>query len=43
MQSYRSPKYVERLEDVVSELETPLNSVVANARHQKKRRPSFRC
>ena len=36
MQSYRSPKYVERLEDVVFELETPLNSVVANARHQKK-------
>ena len=36
MQSYRSPIYVERLEDVVFELETPLNSVVANARHQKK-------
>ena len=36
MQSYRSPKYVERLEDVVFELETPLNSVLANARHQKK-------
>ena len=36
MQSYRSPKYVERLEDVFFELETPLNAVVANARHQKK-------
>ena len=36
MQSYRSPKYVERLEDVVFELETPLNTVVGNARHQKK-------
>ena len=36
MQSYRSPKYVERLEDVVFELETPLNAVVANTRHQKK-------
>ena len=36
MQSYRSPKFVERLEDVVFELETPLNAVVANTRHQKK-------
>ena len=36
MQSYRSPKYVERLEDVFFELETPLNAVVANTRHQKK-------
>ena len=36
MQSYRSPKYVERLEDVVFELETPLNTTVANTRHQKK-------
>ena len=36
MQSYRSPKYVERLEGVVFELETPLNAVVANACHQKK-------
>ena len=34
MQSYRSPKYVERLEDVVFELETPLNTTVANTRHQ---------
>ena len=36
MQSYKSPKYVERLEDVVFELETPLNTTVANTRHQKK-------
>ena len=36
MESYRNPKYVERYEDVVFELETPLNTVVANARHQKK-------
>ena len=36
MESYRSPKYVERLEDVVFELETPLNTVVGNGRSQKK-------
>ena len=36
MESYRNPKYVERLEDVIFELETPLNSVVANNRSQKK-------
>ena len=36
MESYRSPKYVERLEDVVFELETPLNTVVGNNRSQKK-------
>ena len=36
MQSYRSPKYVERFEDVVFELETPLNTTVSNTRHQKK-------
>ena len=36
MENYRNPKYVERLEDVVFELETPLNTVVANNRHQKK-------
>ena len=41
MQSYRSPKYVERLEDVVFELETPLNTTVANTRHQKKDRYRF--
>ena len=36
MESYRNPKLVERLEDVVFELETPLNTVVANTRSQKK-------
>ena len=36
MESYRNPKYVERYEDVIFELETPLNTVVANTRSQKK-------
>ena len=36
MESYRNPKYVERLEDVIFELETPLNAVVGNNRSQKK-------
>ena len=36
MESYRNPKYVERYEDMVFELETPLNTVVGNARSQKK-------
>ena len=36
MESYRNPKYVERLEDVQFELETPLNVVVGNNRSQKK-------
>ena len=36
MENYRNPKYVERLEDVVFELETTLNTVVANNRSQKK-------
>ena len=36
MESYRNPKYVERYEDVVFELETPLISVVPNGSHQKK-------
>ena len=36
MQSYRNPKYVERYEDVVFELETPLNTEVANNSSQKK-------
>ena len=35
MESYTNPKYVERLEDVVFELETPLNTVVANTRSQR--------
>jgi len=33
---YRNPKYVERYEDVVFELETPLNTTVAKNAHQKK-------
>ena len=36
MESLRNPKYVERYEDVIFELETPLNTVVANNRSQKK-------
>ena len=36
MKSYRNPKYVERYEDVVFELETPLNTTVANGMSQKK-------
>ena len=36
MESYRNPKLVERFEDVIFELETPLNTVVANTRSQKK-------
>ena len=35
MESYRNPKYVERLEDVIFELETPLNTVVVNTRKKK--------
>ena len=36
MESYRNPKFVERFEDVIFELETPLNTLVANTRSQKK-------
>ena len=36
MESYRNPKFVERFEDVIFELETPLNAVVGNNRSQKK-------
>ena len=36
MESYRNPKYIERLEDVIFELETPLNTTVLNNRSQKK-------
>ena len=36
MESFRNPKLVERFEDVIFELETPLNTVVANTRSQKK-------
>ena len=36
MESYRNPKFVERYEDTIFELETPLNAVVGNNRSQKK-------
>ena len=36
MKSFRNPKYVERYEDVVFYLETPLNANVANTRCKKK-------
>ena len=36
MESYRNPKFVERYEDVIFDLETPLNTTVANNRSQKK-------
>ena len=37
MNSFRNPKYVERYEDVVFDLETALNTAVANNANQKKR------
>lgn len=36
MKSFRNPKYLERYEDVVFDLETALNTTVANNAHQKK-------
>ena len=36
MSNYRESTYIERYEDVVFELETALNTVVANNAHQKK-------
>ena len=36
MKSFRDPKYVERYEDVVFDLETALNTAVANNANQKK-------
>ena len=36
MESYRNPRFVERYEDVIFELETSLNTVVADTRSQKK-------
>ena len=36
MKSFRDPKYVERYEDVVLDLETSLNTTVANNANQKK-------
>ena len=40
---FRNSKYIERYEDVVFELETPLNTVVANNAHQKKDGYRFVC
>ena len=36
MKSFRHPKYVERYEDVIFDLETVLNTTVANNANQKK-------
>ena len=36
MNSFRDPKYVERYEDAIFDLETVLNTTVANNAHQKK-------
>ena len=36
MKSYRNPKYVERYEDVVFDLETALNTTVPNNADRKK-------
>ena len=36
MQSFRDPDYVEQYEDVIFDLETALNTAVANNAHQKK-------
>ena len=36
MKSFRDPKYVERYEDVIFDLETVLNKTVANNANQKK-------
>ena len=41
MKSFRNPKYIQRYEDVVFDLETSLNSNVANNAHQKKKRYRF--
>ena len=36
MKSFRDPNYVERYKDVIFDLETALNTTVANNAHQKK-------
>ena len=36
MKSFRDPKYVERYEDVIFDLETAVNTTVANNAYQKK-------
>ena len=36
MKSFRDPKYVERYEDVIFDLETALNTTIANNGNQKK-------
>ena len=41
MKSFRDPKYVERYEDVIFDLETALNKTVANNPNQKKDGYSF--
>ena len=36
MESFRNPKYLERYEDTYFDIETPINTTVANNSHQKK-------
>ena len=43
MNNYRNPKFVERYEDVVFDLETAMVTNVANNAHQKKRRTQICC
>ena len=37
MTNYRNSKFIERYEDVVYEMDTALNTTIANKTHQKKR------
>ena len=37
MKYFRDPNYVERYEDVIFDLETALNTTVANNAHQRKK------
>ena len=37
MTNYRNSKFIERYEDVVYEMDTALNTTIANNTHQKKR------
>ena len=41
MKSLRDPKYVERYEDVIFDLENALNTTIANNANQKKDRYRF--
>ena len=43
MKSFRNPKYVERFEDVIFELETALITTPANNQSQKKERSPLCC